>query len=100
MYPPRWFAALLEEDIDPAFDNGHPGEVHDKYTSFASRSVLMSTASATELPVVPKEYAGRWIAWNQGRTAIVASGMTLREAADAARMAGEGKPGYEWVPPA
>ena len=49
---------------------------------------------------VPKEYAGQWIAWNRGKTAIVGHGKTLPEAAQGAQVAGETDPGYEWVPPA
>jgi hypothetical protein len=53
-----------------------------------------------EPPVIAKAYAGQWIAWNRERTAIVASGPSLREVAEAARAAGEREPGLEWVPPA
>lgn len=51
-------------------------------------------------PVVPREFAGKWIAWNRKGTAIVASGKTLIEARDGARAAGERAPGFEWIPPA
>lgn len=30
-------------------------------------------------PIVPKEYAGKWIAWNHNRTKIIGSGRTLPE---------------------
>jgi hypothetical protein len=43
-------------------------------------------------PAVPKEFAGRWIAWNRARTAIIASGRTLDEARRAAESAGEPAP--------
>ncbi len=50
--------------------------------------------------VVPKKFAGKWIAWNAGRSKIVASGGTLRAVAAEARQAGERQPAFEWVPPA
>jgi hypothetical protein len=43
-------------------------------------------------PVVPRKYAGQWIAWNRDRTAIVASGRTFDEARRAAEAAGEAAP--------
>ena len=43
-------------------------------------------------PVVPKEYAGQWIAWDQEQTQIVASGRTYEEACQAAIAAGEEHP--------
>jgi hypothetical protein len=45
-----------------------------------------------EAPVVPIEYAGRWIAWNRELTRIIASGSTFDEAHDAAVAAGEPRP--------
>jgi hypothetical protein len=60
----------------------------------------MVQSKPKETPVVPKKYAGQWIAWNRDRTAIVGSGLTLPEAAAAAKSAGERDPGFEWVPPA
>lgn len=50
--------------------------------------------------VVPKKYAGQWIAWNRTRTQIVGNGANLQEARAAAEAAGEKDPGLEWVPPA
>ena len=38
---------------------------------------------------VPREYAGRWIAWNHERTKIVASGRSYQEARNAANALGE-----------
>ena len=55
---------------------------------------------ARNYPIVPKEYAGQWIAWNQDRTHIVASGATPREARDAAIKAGELNPILGKSPPA
>jgi hypothetical protein len=49
--------------------------------------------------VVPKKYAGQWIAWNDDRSAIVGSGSTLQDAQAAARQVGETDPGFEWIPP-
>ena len=43
-------------------------------------------------PVVPRKFAGQWIAWNRARTAIVASGRTLEDARRAAEAAGESAP--------
>ena len=40
-------------------------------------------------PLVPRKYAGQWIAWNRDRTAIVASGRTLDDARRGAQAAGE-----------
>ena len=45
-----------------------------------------------EPPIVPRKYAGKWIAWNHGQTRIVASGRTYAEAYDAAVAAGETDP--------
>ncbi|MDZ4659587.1 MAG: DUF5678 domain-containing protein [Bythopirellula sp.] len=50
------------------------------------------TAAYQPLPLVPREYAGRWIAWNHEQTKIVASGRTLDEARQAAESAGEVDP--------
>ena len=38
---------------------------------------------------VPREYCGKWIAWNHDRTRIVASGLTYVETRKAAEAAGE-----------
>jgi hypothetical protein len=43
-------------------------------------------------PLVPRRFAGQWIAWNRTRTAIVASGRTLDDARRAAEAAGEAAP--------
>lgn len=53
-----------------------------------------------ESVVVPKRYAGQWIAWDRRRFTIVGHGASLLEARSAAEAAGETDPGYEWVPPA
>lgn len=51
-------------------------------------------------PVVPKKFAGKWIAWNTGHNKIIASGKTLRVVADQVKRTRERQPGFEWVPPA
>lgn len=43
-------------------------------------------------PIVPSEYAGRWIAWNHERSKIIADGTTLVEARAAAKLTGELRP--------
>jgi hypothetical protein len=50
------------------------------------------------LPTVPKELAGRWIAWNPARTEIVASGLTIQEVLRAAQDKGEASPILAKVP--
>ncbi len=50
------------------------------------------TATHQPLPLVPREFAGCWIAWNHEQTKIVASGRTLTEARQAAESAGESAP--------
>ena len=52
----------------------------------------MATAEEQSMPLVPKKYAGLWIAWNRGRTQIVASGRTFDEAHRAAVAACESEP--------
>ena len=49
-------------------------------------------------PIVPKEYSGKWIAWNRERTHIVASGQTADEAEDRAIEKGEDSPILAKVP--
>jgi hypothetical protein len=51
-------------------------------------------------PVVPKEYAGKWIAWDHSMTRIVASGATPAEVLEAAKKAGEPDPVLGKSPPA
>ena len=52
----------------------------------------MATAEQQPMPLVPRKFAGLWIAWNRGRTQIVASGRTFDEARCAAETAGEPEP--------
>ena len=48
--------------------------------------------------IVPKEYSGKWIAWDFNLTRIVASGTTFAEAKQAAQAAGETRPILAKVP--
>jgi hypothetical protein len=43
-------------------------------------------------PIVPIEYAGKWIAWDFNETKIIASGRSYSETLDAALATGEQKP--------
>ena len=52
------------------------------------------------VPTVPKQYAGKWIAWDHWRTTILASGKTLAEVKAAAEALGEPQPVLAKVPPA
>lgn len=52
----------------------------------------------SSMPRVPKEYSGKWIAWDFNRTRIVASGTSLEEAKQAAQAAGEIRPILAKVP--
>jgi hypothetical protein len=51
-------------------------------------------------PTVPREYAGKWIAWDHEMTRIVASGKSIDEVLEAAAKAGEPDPVLDKVPPA
>lgn len=50
-------------------------------------------------PTIPPEFAGKWIAWNEQRQRIVASGKSYSEAREAAELAGEHNPLLQKVPP-
>jgi hypothetical protein len=43
-------------------------------------------------PIVPKKYAGKWIAWDFAQTKIIASGRTFEETHKAAKATGESRP--------
>jgi hypothetical protein len=60
----------------------------------------MSTEANRSCPTVPKEYAGKWIAWDHSRSKIIASGKSLAEAKTAAEALGEKQPILGKVPPA
>ena len=51
-------------------------------------------------PVSLEEYGGKWIAWDNKHTRILASGRTLAETMEAARRAGENDPIMQKVPKA
>jgi len=51
-------------------------------------------------PIVPIEYAGKWIAWDFDETKIIASGRSYRETLDAALATGEPRPVLEKTPDA
>ena len=51
-----------------------------------------------ESPIVPLEYAGKWIAWNHEHTRIIASGGTVEDVVKAAAAAGETDPIFDKVP--
>lgn len=48
-------------------------------------------------PPVPSQYAGQWIAWDHGRTRIIASGDSWDETWRAAKASGEEQPYLERV---
>ena len=59
----------------------------------------MTSQPAQQLvPSVPKEYAGKWIAWNWQRTQIIASGVTRQEVRRSALATGEPRPILDKVP--
>jgi hypothetical protein len=49
---------------------------------------------------VPREYAGKWVAWTKDAMRIAGVGDTPQEAKAAAEKAGVSEIAYEWVPPA
>jgi hypothetical protein len=49
-------------------------------------------------PTVPKEYGGKWIAWNANASRIIASGDSLKHCALSATAVGEANPQFENVP--
>ncbi len=49
-------------------------------------------------PSVPKEFGGKWIAWNSDATRIIASADTLKNCAASAAKAGESDAQFEKVP--
>jgi hypothetical protein len=58
----------------------------------------MATHRENETPIVPREYSGKWIAWDHSQTKIVASGQTFGEARQRALDAGEPDPILAKVP--
>jgi hypothetical protein len=55
-------------------------------------------AGLRQRPSVPREYGGRWIAWNADATRIIASGETLKQCAAEAAKVGEAEAQFEKVP--
>jgi hypothetical protein len=50
------------------------------------------------IPIVPREFGGKWIAWDHDGTRILAAADDLTSAENAARSAGENRPRLEKVP--
>ena len=50
--------------------------------------------------IVPKELAGKWIAWDSSAGVIIASGSSLVAVMTDAQRLGELKPSFEKIPPA
>jgi len=59
----------------------------------------MSSTNSTRQSV-PRQDAGKWIAWNHDLTNIIASGNSPQEVRDAALATGETKPVLAKSPPA
>ena len=60
----------------------------------------MNSQNEPRLPdPVGAKYSGKWIAWDNGATKIVASGETIEEVRQEAMRAGILLPGLEFVPP-
>ena len=51
-------------------------------------------------PIVPIEFAGKWIAWDFDETRIIACGRSYQETKNAALATGENRPILEKVPDA
>lgn len=60
----------------------------------------MPTEQIPKLPRIPKEYAGKWIAWDREQKRIIASGRTFAEVRQAAMELGEPEPLMDKVPAA
>lgn len=56
-------------------------------------------AKPRQLPPVPPEYVGKWIAWDRGETRILASAETFAEVRRATVAAGEPERVVEKIPP-
>lgn len=50
---------------------------------------MSTTQKVKEIPIVPIEYAGQWIAWNEDHTKIITSAKGLPEAHKKALKTGE-----------
>jgi hypothetical protein len=61
--------------------------------------ISMTTVTKQQhLPDVPVAYAGLWVAWNDERTQIIASGVDVADVREAARRLGALQPLLEKVP--
>jgi Family of unknown function (DUF5678) len=60
----------------------------------------MNISKLRRPPMVPIEYAGKWVAWDHDETRVVASGKTFAEAVEAAERAGEKDPVMQKLPKA
>jgi hypothetical protein len=58
----------------------------------------MNETSQGEPESVDAQYGGKWIAWDDQGVKIVASGSTLQEVREKARVAGVKLPALEFVP--
>jgi hypothetical protein len=58
----------------------------------------LPTDSFPYVPVVPREYGGKWIAWNHEGTRILAAADDLHTAEAQAQKTGEDRPRLERVP--
>jgi hypothetical protein len=58
----------------------------------------VETMQTKHQPTVPREYAGKWIAWDHDITRIVASGNSLVDVLKSAEEAGEPDPVLDKVP--
>jgi hypothetical protein len=63
-------------------------------------SSMKANGQRQEAPLVPRQYAGQWIAWDHDHTRIIASGETFEEVRQAAIETGEPDPLLDKVPPA
>ena len=52
----------------------------------------------SQQPDIPREYAGKWVAWNSQGTEIVASGDTLTACHEDAEQKEVQKPRFEKIP--
>src|SRR3989442_1018974 len=50
-------------------------------------------------PIVPREYGGKWVAWDRKMDQILSTGKTPAEVRNVAISAGEDDPVLEWIPP-
>lgn len=49
---------------------------------------------------VPAKYAGKWVAWNEEQTDVVASGQTIREVSQQVKKQGEKNVWFDKIPDA